>query len=122
MLEKIISFCQGLAAKFIESSKRFPVTILLSTAIAFILGVEQHMLSTLTEENRNLLQHLCMILGLAIPVSLSIKAFFERRPSLTNRKKCTIYGLAIGGLWLYYAFLPADLPITAWIRYTAVTI
>jgi len=122
MVEKIISFCQGLAVKFIASSKRFPVTILLSTAIAVILGVEQHMLSTLTEENRDLLQHLCMILGLAIPVSLSIKAFFERRPSLTNRKKSMIYGIAMIGLWFYYTFLLADLQITAWIRYTAVTI
>lgn len=122
MLEKIISFCQGLAAKFIASSKRFPVTILLSTAIAVILGVEQHMLSTLTEENRSLLQHLCMILGLAIPVSLSIKVFFERRPSLSNSKKYLIYGIAIGGLWLYYVFFLADLQIISWIRYTAVTI
>lgn len=122
VVEKIILFYKSLAAKFISSSKRFPETILLSTSIVLILCIKNHLAGILSEESINLLGRISMILGMGIPVSLSIKVFFERRPLLKTSTKAMIYGATIIGLWLYYIFLLQDMKLTAMIRYTAINI
>jgi hypothetical protein len=122
MVEKVALFCKALVEKFIVSSKRFPETIFLSTSIVIILCVINHQSSTLSNEILDLWYRISMILGLGIPLSLSIKVFLERRPLLKVSTKAMIYGITIIGLWLYYNFLLKDIHITAVIRYVAVNI
>lgn len=122
MVEKIILFCKMLIEKFIASSKRFPETILLSTGIVIILCIKNHGTDTLTWENIDLLDRISMVLGLGIPVSLSMKVFFERRSLVTVSIKTMIYGAGIGGLWLYYTYLLPDMHLPSFMRYVAVTI
>ncbi|MBP2643802.1 MAG: hypothetical protein H6Q67_1689 [Firmicutes bacterium] len=122
MVEKIVSFCKVLVAKFISSSKRFPETIFLTTSIVIILCFENHMSSVLSSESLNALSRISMILGLGIPLSLSIKVFFERRPLERASIKAMIYGISIIGLWLYYIFLLEDMNSISMIRYMAVNI
>lgn len=122
MIEKIILFCKAFVTNFISSVKRFPEPLLLSTSVVIILCVINHMSSTLASETLELLHRLSLILGLGIPVSLSIKVFFERKPILKSSYKAILYGIAIMGLFLYYTFILGNMEIIPMIRYTAVSI
>ncbi|MBP2630567.1 MAG: hypothetical protein H6Q70_1195 [Firmicutes bacterium] len=122
MAGKIVLFFKALVAKFISSSKRFPETILVSTSIVIILCVINHISSTLSSDRLELLHRFSLILGLGIPVSLSIKVLLERKPTLKGIHKALIYAIAIIGLWLYYIFLLKDMEIMPMIRYLAVNI
>jgi len=86
-----------------------------------ILCIQNHMHGILSSGSLDFLSRIAMILGLGIPLSLSIKVFFERRPLLKVRQGM-IYGIAIVGLGLYYIFLLEDMHIISMIRYVALNI
>lgn len=122
MLNKVMLFCKALIEQFIISSKRFPATILLSTGIVGILCIKNHMVAILPYETLDVLDRVALILGLGIPVSLSVKVFFERRPLLSKNIKILLYALATSGLWLYYSYLLPNMELVVSIRYIAVMI
>jgi hypothetical protein len=99
--------------------KRFPLTILFSTAVAVMLIIiNESQLLTDTET----LSRLTMIFALGIPLSLCLKLFWERKE---NGKLSTPIGLYSAGclvLFLYYFFLLNTLDMVSITRYIAVSL
>jgi hypothetical protein len=119
---KITQRFSNLVTLLYGSIKRFPITLLFSTAAAV-------MLITISElqpiDNATLLETLSkttMILALGIPISLSLKLFWERRDS---RKPIESMAFIITGgliLLLYYFFLLAELNMVSITRYIGVNL
>ncbi|MTI68570.1 MAG: DUF4153 domain-containing protein [Firmicutes bacterium] len=104
-----------------KSTKRFPITVCISSILAIMLIVMTEMANTLDENTLEILQRISMILALGIPFSLCIKFIFEKR-NITNYKK--ILGYALGALILigYYFFLLKDFDMVSITRYIGVTV
>lgn len=105
-----------------DSLKRFPLTIGLST-ICVILMIYYTEVGLKSSENfRETLSRVIMIYTLGIPLSLSIKVFFERKESY---KKSLLYtAFVVGGIILalyYYIFLP-DLHMVSITRYIGINL
>lgn len=114
---KVLQLFRNLLRGLFLSIKRFPVTILLSALVAAVL-------ITISETNptQNTLARIAMILALSIPISLSIKLFFERNED-EKYFKLIIYN-TIGALLLilYYVFLLKDLRMVETTRYIGVSL
>ena len=99
------------------SLKRFPLTIVLSAAVATVL-------ITISEINpaQDTLGKIALILALGIPLSLSIKLIFER----INEKSYLRLAMAyiVGGLFLipYYFLFLKEMNMVSITRYTAVSL
>jgi hypothetical protein len=122
MLGKMVLFCRTLTTRLVLSSKRFPEAIFLASSVVAILIFKNHMENILSRDRIEFFSRISMILALGIPLSLSIRAFFEKRHLLSVKYKIVTYVLAIVGLSLYYIFLLKDLHMTSYLRYIAVTI
>lgn len=105
-----------------NSLKRFPLTIGLST-ICVILMIYMTEVGPKSSQNfRDTLSKVIMIYALGIPLSLSIKVFFERKETYKKSLLYTIF--IIGGVILtlyYYIFLP-DLRMVSMTRYLGINI
>lgn len=122
MLKKIALSCRTLITRLVLSSKRFPEAIFLAGSVVAILIFKNHMENILSRDRLEIFSRISMILALGIPLSLSIRVFFEKRHLLSVKYKIVTYVLAIVGLSLYYIFLLKNLHMTSYLRYTAVTI
>ncbi|HBG22405.1 MAG TPA: DUF4153 domain-containing protein [Peptococcaceae bacterium] len=104
------------------SLKRFPLTILFSTAVAIMLIMITE-LRPLTDTNlTETLYRITMILALGIPLSLCLKLFWERKG---NGKPSALIGLYSAGfvmLLLYYFFLLNTLDMVSITRYIGVSL
>lgn len=104
------------------SLKRFPLTILFSTAVAVMLSIINE-LQPLTDTNlAETLNKVTMILALGIPLSLCLKLFWERKD---NGKLSALIGLYSAGcfvLLLYYFFLLNTLDMVSITRYIGVSL
>lgn len=121
MINKIICYFRSLGNKIATSIKRFPETIVLSILTVITLIYMNHLdygrISTREELTR-----IAMVLALGIPLSLCIKVFFERIPTLCKRKKIGSYIGAIIVLVSYYLFLLNDINNISITRYIAFSI
>lgn len=123
MFKKLIPASKDLAIKLFTSLKRFPEAISLTTAVVIIHIFLHHLDRSLANNDlRDTLVRVSMVLAIGVPLLLSLKLFFERKPSLPNPLKITLYlGVTIG-LVLYYFCLLKDLTMVSSTRYTAYTL
>lgn len=112
----------GIITGLKNSLKRFPLTIGLSTICVALMIYMTEVAPNLSENFRETLSKVIMIYALGIPLSLSIKVFFERKESY---KKSLLYtAFVVGGIILalyYYIFLP-DLRMVSITRYIGINI
>ena len=76
---KFINVFKSIAVGLYRSIKRFPVTILSSTAAAVVLIVISEIEPGYDSILRDTLNRIAMIFALGVPLSLCIKLFFERK-------------------------------------------
>lgn len=117
---KLTNAFKNIISVLYKSLKRFPVTILFSTAVAVMLIIINE-LQPITSQLETLTK-ITMTFALGIPLSLCIKLFFERKDS---GKLSELIGLYITGglvLLLYYFFLLDQLTMVSITRYTAVSL
>ncbi len=104
-----------------KSIERFPVTILVSTALALLLIYQREVFENLTSNQQEMLIRISMVVGLGIPLSLTIGLLLERFP---RGKVFKIGAYIIGGLLLvgYYFLLLKDLKMVPTTRFLATMI
>ena len=101
---KLTNALKNIMVVLYRSLKRFPITILLSTAVAVMLIVISELQPIHNMSQLKTLNRITLTIALGIPLSLCIKAFFERKES---GKVSELVGLYIAGglvLLLYYFF------------------
>ena len=104
-----------------ESLKRFPVTILTSTALVIMLIITGEQSSTLNSETLSILERINMVIGLGIPLSLCIKLVFERKNG-KNQYKLLGHILGAGFLILYYFYFLSEINMVSRTRYIAISL
>lgn len=105
-----------------DSLKRFPLTIGLSTICVILMIYFTEVVPKSSESFRETLSRVIMIYALGIPLSLSIKVFFERKE--TYKKSLLYTAFVVGGIILalyYYIFLP-DLHMVSVTRYIGINL
>lgn len=104
-----------------KSIERFPVTILVSTALALLLIYQREVFENLTSNQQEMLIRISMVVGLGIPLSLTIGLLLER---FSRGKAFEIGAYIIGGLLLvgYYFLLLKDLKMVPTTRFLATMI
>lgn len=122
MNKKVGLLFKTLILKLLSSLKRFPEAILMAAATISVLIFLNHLDIHSRKETEELLTRISMVLALGVPLSLSIKVFFERVPSLKKSIKTSIYIAAVAGLLFYYFFLLKDLNMVSITRYIAFSI
>ena len=95
---------------------RFPVTIALSILLTLMLIYQHEISPNMLEGTRENLTRLNMIIGLGIPLSLSISLLNE---GFSRGKKSNLIGYLAGGvlLFFYYNFLLKDFSMVSITRY-----
>ncbi|NLV87813.1 MAG: DUF4153 domain-containing protein [Tissierellia bacterium] len=98
-----------------ESLKRFPITIAISSLLAFLLICLIE--SQITGDIRETLEKICLVMGLGIPLSLSIALLIEK--FFKDNKLHALLLYMAGGLFLiiYYFFLLDNKNVVAGYRY-----
>lgn len=119
---KILCKIKNILISFNVSTKRFPLTVVLSalTSFAFIIQTEISV-----SENANLhqtLTRIAMILCLSIPLSLIINFLFERYEDIKNSSKILIYLSSIVFLIIYYIFFLNKINMISSTRYAALNL
>ncbi len=120
--ERFILFGKNLLAKLGTSLQRFPETLLVCTATVIVLIMLNQGYDNTTGEPGEYLMRLAAVLALGIPLSLSIKVFFERKPTLQIGFKILLYIAAAAALTLYYYFLLQEFNMISISRYAAITL
>ncbi len=123
MFKKLIPAVKNLAIILFTSLKRFPEAISLTTAVVVIHIFLYHLDRSLANDTlRDNLIRISMVLALGVPLLLSLKLLFQRRPSLPNMLKIALY-LGVGiGLALYYFGWLKNMTMVPLSRYTAFTL
>lgn len=119
---KITSWFKNIIIGLYRSLKRFPVTIMFSTAVAVMLITISELQPIHNRDLMDTLERITMILALGVPISLCIKLFFERKEGEKRVKLMLYYGVGALILILYYFFLLNDLNMVSGSRYAAVTL
>ena len=86
--------------------RRFPIAIAVSTALVIMLIYLIEQYSDLTQNARDTLSRICMILAMGVPLSACINLIFERKEEV--KKAHRISGYIIGAIFLilyYFLFL-----------------
>lgn len=117
---KFMNAVKDTAIGLYRSLKRFPVTILFSTAVAIMLIVISELQPTRDTNLRDTLSRITMVFALGIPLSLCIKLFFERKDSEKIYKLVIYYTIGAVILLLYYFFLLEKFDMISTTRYIAV--
>lgn len=120
--ERLVKFGKTLLAKLFSSLQRFPETLLFCAATVTVLIFLVHGKPGTGVEFEESLGRLAAVLALGIPLSLSIKVFFERAKFLKIPLKILIYAAAAAGLTLYYFFLLQDFSMVSLSRYVAISL
>ena len=111
---KIISRVKATILNIRKSIERFPVTIGMSIILTILLIYFNEVSSSLSEESRESLVRLNMVVGLGIPLSLCIGLLYER----FNKGKSFIwYILGAFLLFLYHNVLLDDFQMVSISRY-----
>lgn len=119
---RLLGFCKVLLTKLSSGLRRFPETLIMCAATAVVLMVLNHWRPGAGHYPFDSLKQLAAVLALGIPLSLCIKVFFERTPSLKLTPKIIIYMSAAAGLFLYYLFLLKDFGTVSVLRYVATSL
>ncbi len=117
----ILSFIKKLLTGLYNSIRRFPVTIAFSAVVA-IMGIVQLHWDNISESPRTFLTRLQMTLAMGIPLSLSIRIFFERFRIIKSYFKALTYLAGAVSLILYYFILLKEINLVSGTRYAAVNI
>ncbi|MBE3102224.1 MAG: DUF4153 domain-containing protein, partial [Firmicutes bacterium] len=118
---KIRGFIKRILTGLYNSIRRFPVTIAFS-AVVVIMGIVLLHWDNINENTRTFLMRLLMILAMGIPLSLSIRIFFERFRIIKSYFKALTYLVGAVFLILYYFILLKEINLVSGIRYAAVNI
>lgn len=122
MRVKFIEMIKNTGKRLLSGIKRFPEALILA-AIAVAYGIYlNHFRQDLSNESREILMRITMILSLGVPLSLCIKVLFERIPRIGNTLKVLIYAAGIAGLALYYQFLLKDFNLVPIARYVGISL
>lgn len=113
----IIKYFRSILSGLYSSLKRFPMTILFSASVAFVLIIISE-----TNPSKDNLSRIAMILALGIPVSLCIKLIFERKEEKNPYKLAAGYLCGILFLILYYFIFLKDLEMVSTTRFIAVNL
>jgi len=105
-----------------RSFKRFPVTILNSTAVVILLIILSERGLEFTPDRREMFIRFTMTIALGIPLSACIKYIFERIPSLKISHEALGYSLGIALLVLYYFLFLKDLNWISITRYVGISL
>jgi hypothetical protein len=108
---------KGLLKGIENSLERFPLTIGVSTICVILLIYISEIRPEASSDLIETFGRVTMVIALGIPLSLSIKLFFER---LDNYKKVLLYASYLGGtllLILYYYFFLKDIGMVSMSRY-----
>lgn len=97
-----------------KSIERFPITIIISTVLTVLLIYYNEINPNLIDEIRTKFEKLLMLLGLAIPLSLSIGLWHERFYKISK-----FFKYLLGSLFLiiYYNFFMEDFNMVTMTRY-----
>lgn len=118
---KLTSNIKKLLSGLYASIRRFPATLVFSTATAIMLIILRELEPTAGQETLEILRRIAMVLALGIPLSLCITHVFERNEDIKPTAK-VLTGLAgAAALKLYYFFLLPDLKMVSVTRYIAVS-
>lgn len=113
---RLFSTLKNIINKLYASTKRFPLSILISILIAALLIIIAE-----TKPISNTLGRITMTFALGIPLSLCTKLYFEKKSASNILKTSIIYGLNIVFLILYYLLFLTNLKMTAVNRYIAIS-
>lgn len=119
---KLLNQLKNIITLFYRSMKRFPITLLFSTAVAVMLITISELQPIDNWDLEETLFRITMIFALGIPLSLCLKLFWERKE---NRTLLESSGFVMTGgliLILYYFFLLNELNMVSITRYTAVNL
>ena len=108
---------KGITIGIKNSLERFPQTICISTICVILLIYMSEITQSASGDFIEILRRITMVIALGIPLSLSIKLFFER---LENYKKALLYASYLGStllLLLYYYFFLRDIEMVSMTRY-----
>ena len=119
---KLTDFIKRLIAGLYASIKRFPVTIILTSAVAIMLIIINHNEMNFSNELIEKLARITMLTALAVPLSLCIRLIFEKHANLSLIHKVAVYLAGIIVLILYYFFLLPDIRMVSVSRYIAFSI
>jgi len=119
---KLLNLLKNTITLFYRSMKRFPITLLFSTAVAVMLITISELQPINNRDLQETLIRITMIFALGIPISLCLKLWWERKE---NRTVLESLGYVITGciiLILYYHFLLDELSMVSITRYTGVNL
>ncbi len=116
---KIYAYIKKAFASMKVAIQRFPITIVITTLVSFLLMYLAHQGSNLDSNVLTQLQRITMVLALGIPLSLCIKRILEMKLSSIP---LLFYAVGILLLVLYYLFFLKDLSQLSIIRYIAITL
>src|SRR5665647_3939030 len=109
--------CIGILTGIKNSLERFPQTIGISSTCVILLIYMSEITPGTSGDFIETLRRVTMVIALGIPLSVSIKLFFER---LENYKKALLYASYLGSmllLVLYYYFFLQDIGMVSMSRY-----
>ena len=89
MIQKAVLLFRLGISKLAASLKRFPEALFFCVVTTMLSIYMNHL--HYSNEHMELLRRITMVLALGVPLSLCVKVFFERRPSLNQGIKTTIY-------------------------------
>ncbi len=104
------------------SIRRFPLTIVVSSALVVMLIIMNEQRSSASREFLETLQRVSMIIALGIPLSLCIQLLFEKKRAVKRKHQFLIHIAGIAFLLMYYFFLLKDFEMVSMTRYAAVSI
>jgi len=119
---KLLNQFKNMIKLFYRSMKRFPITLLFSTAVAVMLITISELQPINNRDLQETLIRVTMIFALGIPISLCLKLWWERKE---NREVLEFFGFIITGgliLILYYYFLLNELNVVSITRYIGVNL
>ncbi|HHY41028.1 MAG TPA: DUF4153 domain-containing protein [Syntrophaceticus sp.] len=119
---KLLNHIKNIITLFYRSMKRFPITLLFSTAVAVMLITISELQPINNRGLQETLSRLTMIFALGIPISLCLKLLWERKENRTVLESAGF--VMIGGLILvlYYFFLLNELSLVSITRYIGVNL
>lgn len=120
--ERLLRLGKALLARLFVSLQRFPETLLFCAATVLVLMLLVHVKAGPVTEFEKTLGRLAAVLALGIPLTLSIRVFFERAGFLKMPLKILICAAAAAGLALYYFYLLQDFSMVSLSRYVAVSL
>lgn len=119
---KLFTNLKRILSSLYLSIKRFPVTLILAAIVTVFTIIITEYSSHRSDDFMEILSRVTMVIGLGIPISLSIKFIFERFGSIKNITKVMVYFTAALLLLAYYFLMLPNFEMVAITRYIALII